>query len=281
MSQLKKNKNDDVNATVDVDDIGLDDTFGAEDEDNPRKKKKKEKKEREAGEKKSKWLGFVIFGVIVAALAGFAVAVVQFNALGLRDNQLRDILESVPIVNNMLPPLEGYDYVAAMSVDELVLEIERLEALNRNLSTDVSRLESLNSDLLGEIRTLQPFQENHAQFTEAREAFEREVALENPVAYEAFFRQIREERAEEIFREIAGISNHNAEVRSFISTYTNMDASSVAPIFDRLLRTDIELLLTILRGMSAQQRAEILAALPVNSAEQITRRMAPVAPETP
>jgi len=273
LSRLKKNSNEDINTSMDVDDISID-TFA---EDNAAKKKEK----KEKGTKKRGWLKFLIIGVVLAALAGFGVAVIQFNALGLRDNYLRDILESVPVVNNLLPPLEAYEPVAIRSVDELLLEISRLETQSENLNSEILRLEGLNSNLLNQVVVLEEFERTQVEFSAAREVFERESALGNPAAYEAFFREISPERAEEIFREIAGINHHSAELRSFISTYINMDESAAADIFEQLIRTDSELLITILRGMSAQQRADILAQMTVRSAEQLTRWMAPEAPETP
>ena len=281
LSRLRKGSETekDTDDVQDGDDISIDDELlSARDEDIFSKKKKDKNLE---GKKKRGWVGILIIGLVAVALAGFAVAVVQFNVFGLRDNQLREVLEAIPIVNNLLPPLEAVDPVLAMSVDELLLEISRLESHNESLSSEVTRLENLNRTFLEEISVLQAFEAAQAEFSAARAVFERESALGNPAAFENFFRQISPETAEEIFREVAAINHHDAEMRAFISTYNNMDESAVADIFEQLIRTDSELLMTILRGMNAQRRADILSNMTVRSAEQLTRWMAPVAPDIP
>lgn len=274
MSRLKKNnKEADINNGQDIEDINIDDDLNGDYESF---RKKKERLPGEPGKKS--WLGFVILFAILIGIAGFGFAVVQYNAFGLRDNQLRNFLEAIPIVNNLLPPLEMEDPVYAMNLDELLLEVARLEARNSDLNTEIERLEGLNSTYLARISSLQEFENAHLEVVELREALDREIAFGDPVNFERFFTEVSPANAEEIFREIAGINHYDREFRALVSTFTQMDESSAAEILEQLLRSELDVVVNILSSMGSQQRADILATMTLRSAEQIVRRMVPAAP---
>jgi len=55
-----------------------------------------------------------------------------------------------------------------------------------------------------------------------------------------------------------------------------MDEASAAEIFDEMVRTDLDLVVNILKGISnSDHRAAILSNMSTTAAEQVTRRMAP------
>lgn len=274
LSRIKKNsKEADIDTANDIDDINIDDDLTGG------RASSKNKRESFPGEpKRRRWLGFVILAAVLVAVAGFGFAVVQYNAFGLRDNQLRNIFEAIPIVNNLLPPLEAEDPVFAMDMDELLLEIARLETQNSNLSAEIVRLEGLNSTYLAQISSLQEFENAHLEVVELREALDREIAFGDPVNFERFFEEVSPANAEEIFREIVGINRYDREFRSLVSTFVNMDESSAAEILEQLLRSEPDVVVNILSSMGSQQRADIIATMTLRSAEQVVRRMVPTAP---
>ncbi|MCL2565192.1 MAG: hypothetical protein FWE24_05200 [Defluviitaleaceae bacterium] len=273
LSRLKKNNKE---ADIDNGQNNVDDIDNIDDDLNLELGRNKNKLHNEP--KKRRWIGVVVLIAVLVAVAGFGFAVFQYNAFGLRDNHLRNILETVPIVNNLLPPLEMEDPVYTMSADELLLEIARLETYNYNLSTEITRLEGLNRTYLAQISSLQEFEAAHLEVMELREVLDREIAFGDPINFERFFADVSPANAEEIFREIVGINQNDREFRALVSTFVNMDESSAAEILEQLLRSEPELVVNILSQMGSQQRADILATMNLRSAEQIVRRMAPTAP---
>ena len=275
----KKNDNKaDIDINEDMDDFGIDDDF--EDALEPKKKANKRKrgmfsKEKKYRDEDSSRGGIIAFTIILLLMIGFVVGILFFNLFGLRDNQLRDMLEKVPIVNNLLPPKAAEDPHLQMNTDELLVEISKLTEEKNALSTELARTQNVNSDYLEQIRVLKEFEQNQVQFRHDKEAFDREVGFGNTVGYENYYKQISPENAESIYREVIGINNQNAEFKRFVSTYENMDETSAARIFDQMVRTDLDLVVNILENISSEHRAAILAAMTTNAAEQATRRMAP------
>ena len=275
----KKNKNKaDIDINEDLDDFGADDDFGEEIQ--PKKKRAKSKKEKTLSERdgvsESSGKGPIIaFIFVLFLLIGFLIGILVFNLFGLRDNQLRGVLEKVPVVNNMLPPRVAQEPVLQMTSEELLAEIAALKAANEELATEEARLNALNETYLKEIGVLKEFERNQLQFKKDKEAFDNEVGLTNPERYEVYYKQISPENAENIYREVVGINNESKEFKSFVSTYENMDETSAARIFDQTVRTDLDLVVSILQNISSEHRAAIVAAMTTNAAEQVTRRMAP------
>ena len=261
----KKNKNKaDIDINGDLDDFEMEDDFkGATGS-------KKAKAEKSGGNG-----GVIAFIIVIFLLIGLTVGILVFNLFGLRDNQLRGFFERVPIVNNLLPPLEAGDPLLQMSAEELQAEIALLKDDNEKLSAEGERLKALNETYLNEISVLKEFERNQLQFKKDKEEFDRTIGFGNTVDFEAYYRQVSPENAENIYREVIGINSENKEFKSFVSTYENMDETSAAKIFDQMVRTDLELVVSILKNISSEQRAAILAAMTTSAAEQATRHMAP------
>ena len=275
----KKNNNKaDININEDLDDFGMDDDF--EEETLPKKTKSKLKKEKKVKERtemrESSGKGPVIaFIVFLFLMIGLLVGILFFNLFGLRDNQLRGFLEKVPVVNNLLPAKEAEDPLLNMNAEELLTEIAVLKATNESLSAEEQRLKSLNETYLKEIGVLKEFERNQVEFKKDKEAFDREVGFMDTERYEVYYEQISPENAENIYREVIGINSASKEFKNFVSTYENMDETSAAKIFDQMVRTDLDLVVSILENISSEHRAAILAAMTTSAAEQTTRHMAP------
>lgn len=227
--------------------------------------------------KKGRILKKVIFILIFISFIGFIVGILGFNLFNIRDTYLRGILENIPIVNNVLPPLESAegDILPQMSNSELVSRIEYLEEQLNIYEDEINRLNELNSLQSAEIVRLQEIEENQLQFRADREAFDRMIAENDPNAYMTFFSSMDPENAEILYSEAVVASQQSRELRNYISTFETMDRRSASTTLETMMQTELELVVLILNNMNVEQRASILGSMSSENSAILATMLAP------
>ncbi|MDE6357318.1 MAG: hypothetical protein K2L15_01865 [Eubacteriales bacterium] len=211
-----------------------------------------EYEEEKKPKKKKGCLIMVILSVIIIAIL---VAILGFNAGGIRDKYLRNTLEKIPIVKNLLPPLEEENLNNEEQVETVSKEQETINALTLEI-------ENLNA----EIKRLKAFEENQIQFKAEKEEFDRMIASNDPKAYSEFYESIAPENAEKLYQEAVQKAETDKQFKDYISTFENMKKDSAAKILEELIMTDMDLVVTILENLSSTKRSEILTAMDAKNA---------------
>lgn len=239
MAKKNKNKNKDLDL-VDENEQ-LDDEYDEYEGNEPKKKKKG---------------GCLAMFIISAIIIAILVAILGFNAGGIRDKYLRPTLEKIPIIKNLLPPLEETSEEENNNEPTISEEQKTIDALT-------AEIENLNS----EIKRLKEFEAAQIQFKKEKEEFDRMIALNDPSAYSSFYESISPENAEKLYQEAIGQVQNNKEFKEYINTFENMKKDAAATILEELILTDMDLVVTILDNLSSTKRSEILATMdPVNAA---------------
>lgn len=202
-------------------------------------------------------IGIIIFTLIIATL----VAILGFNAGGIRDKYLRPFLEKVPIVKNLLPPLK----------EENQQEEPQISKEQETINSLTQEIEKLNQ----EIKRLKEFENNQLQFKTQKEQFDKMIALNDPKAYSNFYESIAPENAEKLYQETIKKVEVDKEFKSYISTFENMKKESASKILEELLMTDTDLVITILNNLSSEKRAEILSTMTPKNAAACSKLLSP------
>ena len=217
-----------------------------EDEDAPKKKK---------GGCLSKLL---IFLIIIA----IPIVLISFNVGNIRDKYLRPGLERIPIIKNLLPPLNEEEEEKIEQKDE---KQEKIDAL-------IKEIEELNK----EVSRLKEFEQTQLQFKAEKEEFDKMIALNDPKAYAKFYEGISPENAEELYKQAVDKDVKDKRFKEYIQTFENMKKDAVSTILEELMITDIDLVIDILKNLSSEKRSEILSVMDPKNAASVSKLLAPV-----
>ena len=228
--------------------------------------------------KKKQIKNILIFGFLFVCFIALLTSILGFNLFNIRDRYLRGILENIPIVSNVLPPIDTSLHngnVTQMSSEELINTIEDLESRLTIYEDEINHLNEVNSLQAAEILRLQEVEENQLQFRADQEAFDRMIAEEDPNAFINFFTSINPENAEILYREAVTSSYQSREIRNYVATFEAMDRRSAGTTLETMMTTELELVVLILSNMSIDQRASILGVMSSENAAIIATMMAP------
>ena len=240
----KKNKK---NKKIEQEDLDLIDDEDLDDDETDEPKKKKG----------GCLLKLLIFLIIIA----IPIALISFNVGNIRDKYLRPGLEKIPIVKNLLPPLEEEQQQEEEVVDEKQQTIDSL----------TKEIEELNK----EVTRLKEFEQAQLQFKAEKEEFDKMIALNDPKAYASFYESIAPENAEELYKQAINQEVTDKRFKDYIQTFETMKKDAVATILEELMVTDMDLVITILENLTSDKRSEILSAMDPKNAASCSKLLAP------
>lgn len=217
--------------------------------------------ENQPNKKRGRLFKLIIAGIIFIIILSISVAILGFNLGNIRDKYLRPGLERIPIINNLLPPLEE-EQIQEQPVDEKQQTIDSLTAEIEELNKEISRLKE--------------FEQAQLEFKAEKEEFDKMIALNDPKAYSNFYETISPENAEELYKQAINQEVVDKEFKDYIQTFENMKKDAAATILEELIITDMDLVITILNNLSSKKRSEILSAMDPQNAASCSRLLSPV-----
>lgn len=211
--------------------------------------------------KKKKGKGLVKFLIVIIIIA-IPIVLISLNVGNIRDKYLRPGLERIPIIKNLLPPLETDNEQTEEVVDEKQQTIDSL----------TKEIEELNK----KITRLKEFENSQLEFKTQKEEFDKMIALNDPKAYSSFYESISPENAEELYKQAINKEVTDKRFKEYIQTFETMKKDAVATILEELIITDMDLVITILENVSSDKRSEILSAMDPKNAASCSKLLAPV-----
>ncbi len=199
----------------------------------------------------------IIFIIIIA----IPIALISFNVGGVRDKYLRPMLEKIPIVKNLLPPVETEEGQTEQPIDENQQAINSLTA----------EIEELNK----EIARLKEFENAQLKFKAEKEQFDKMIALNDPKAYATFYETIAPENAEKLYKEAVNKQVVDKKFKDYVQTFENMKKDAATKILEELITTDMDLVITILQNLSSEKRSEILSTMDPKNAVSCSKLLYP------
>jgi len=240
--------------------------------------KRDEKAAKKRGKKGGGLIALLIIALIVIALA----AAIALNLFGFRDAIVNNVLVHIPIVNNLVDPVE---VEADLTPEELEAKVSALEAeiarLEQSADADaeeIERLRTVNTTYLKELDNLRDIEKQQLQFKADRENFDRMVAENDKTAFRSFYETMNPVNAEQIYREIVGDATVTKQMRDYVATFTAMDETNAAKGLEQMSSSDPDLVVRILLTMDADSRGAIMNEMTAQTVANLGRRMAPATP---
>ena len=254
------------------------------------KKKKLEKKaakqEQEMVEEQETVGGKLIVAVativIIAIWLGILALLVRLDVGGFGSTVLYPILKDVPYVNKILPEVradeaenEDYPYTtleeAIARIQELEGELDSVQQANKDGGSQIEELQS-------QVRKLQKYRDNEAEFEALRQEFYEEVVFGDKAPdiaeYQKFYAAINPDNAEVLYKEVVEQQEYDSKVDDYVKTYSSIKAKEAAAIFNSMT-DNLSLVKRILEKMSASSRGDILAAMNQDTAAKLTEMLEP------
>ncbi len=255
-----------------------------------KKKKKLEKKaakqEQEMVEEQETVGGKLIVAVativIIAIWLGILALLVRLDVGGFGSTVLYPILKDVPYVNKILPEVradeaenEDYPYTtleeAIARIQELEGELDSVQQANKDGGSQIEELQS-------QVRKLQKYRDNEAEFEALRQEFYEEVVFGDKAPdiaeYQKFYAAINPDNAEVLYKEVVEQQEYDSKVDDYVKTYSSIKAKEAAAIFNSMT-DNLSLVKRILEKMSASSRGDILAAMNQDTAAKLTEMLEP------
>lgn len=215
------------------------------------------------------WL--VIFGVLI-----------KFDVGGFGSGVLYPVLKDVPVVNMLLPDVKDDEgssggkgqYSSIAEAEQKIAELEkRLEAYESGNTANTDYITQLEN----EVNNLKAYKDNQDAFEQRVLEFDKKVVFgdETPDIneYKQFYEQISPENAAKIYERVLEQNRYSEKVRTQAEAYGKMEAASAAAILQEMTAGDLDLVVGILSEMNTTKSAAILAAMDVDAAAQITKKM--------
>ncbi len=263
------------------------------------KARKKEEKRRKKEEKKAarqenemaeeqetaggRLVVFFATIVIIAIWLGILALLIRLDVGGFGSTVLYPVLKDVPYVNKILPEVktEEDEEDGAYSYQTLSEAVARIQELEGELDTalaankdDKAKIE----DLQAQVRKLRKYRDNEAEFETLKQEFYEEVVFGDDALdiseYQKFYEAIEPDNAEILYKEVIEQQQYDSSVDTYVNTYSSMKPKEAAAIFDTMT-DNMSLVRRILEKMSAENRADILAAMNQENAARLTEMLEP------
>lgn len=245
-------------------------------------KKDKDRETQELNEEESagsKIVTVLIVLVIILIWLGIFGVLVKLNVGNFGSDVLYPVLKDVPVLNWILPEVEGDDAQKSKEYDNLTEANARIRELESQLAA-TSSSDSANSseieDLRAENKRLKKFEENQKAFAERVRKFDENVVYNSKAPdteeYKTYYEEIEPENAEAIYREVVKNFEYTQEIKDQADTYAKMTPESAAAILAEM-SNDLTLVASIMDCMQASKSAAILQVMEPTVAAQITTKM--------
>ena len=251
-------------------------------------------------------LVIIVAFLIILVWLGIVAALIKLDVGGIGSTMFYPVLKDVPVINRILPGIDEElerqaeeraqrraekkaakeaEKAAATVGDEQYTSIEdavkRIKKLEKQLRKEKTRRNdsvAQVADLEAQVAELQGYKDAVDEFEEEKEKFYEEVVFSDEApdinAYKEYYESIEPDNAEQIYKQVVQQLEDDSEIKGFATTYSTMDSSEAAAIFDTM-DGNLNLVAKILGAMSVQDRSAILAAMDKENAAKLTEIMEP------
>jgi flagellar motility protein MotE (MotC chaperone) len=222
------------------------------------------KKRKKRGSKGGK----IVAAIITFVVLGGLTAVIVFNPLDLRQRYITPVVKNIPVINRFTDMDDGGSTRAELEavVETLQLQLEREKRANYELSEK-------SEQYVHEISRLRDIEAQQLKFKADKEKFESMIAMSDPKAYAEFYESISPENALELYADAIEDARRAKEFKKYINAIQALEDDAGAKILEWLATTDMNLVVTILRGVDPDKCGAILTVMETRTAADIVKQM--------
>ncbi|MCI9410466.1 MAG: hypothetical protein HFG36_00165 [Eubacterium sp.] len=243
------------------------------------KKDKKNKENKEYAQEESagsKLLTFlIVLFIVIIWLVIFGV-LIKFDVGNFGSEVLHPVLKDVPLVNRILPEVEGTEPEGYSNIDEANAKIRQLEKELAGLKSANSLSSDEVNELKSEINRLKKYEEQQHAFEQRVKDFDENVVFNDKAPdiseYQKYYEGIDPDNAASIYKDVMKDLQYRAAIKKQATMYAKMDAAKAASVL-QTMSGDLDLVASILDNMTESKSAAILAEMTPETAAQITTKM--------
>lgn len=243
-------------------------------------KKKKDKNVEYAQEESagSKLLTFLIVFVIVLIWLGIFGVLIKFDVGNFGSEVLYPVLKDVPVVNRILPDVEGENAPADgyTNIDEANARIRELEQELAQLKNSNTASADEVNELKAEVERLRKFEEQQSAFEQRVRDFDENVVYNDKAPeiseYKKYYEEIDPDNAAAIYKDVVKDLQYTAKITKQATMYSKMDPEQAASVLETM-SGNLDLVASILDCMTESKSAAILEKMAPETAAQITTKM--------
>lgn len=232
--------------------------------------------------KGGKITSFIIVLVIILVWLIIFGVLIKFDVGGFGSGVLYPVLKDVPVVNMILPDVKdesgasgtGGEYSSIAEAEQKIAELEKkLEAYESGNTADTDYITQLEN----EVNNLKTYKDNQDAFEQRVLEFDKNVVFgeEAPSIdeYKKYYEQISPDNAQKLYEQVLEQNRYSEKIRKQAEAYGKMEAASAAAILQEMTAGDLDLVVGILSEMSTAKSSAILAAMDIDAAAQVTKKM--------
>lgn len=222
----------------------------------------------EIGEtKENKLLSAIIVTLIILIWLGIFVVLIKLDVGGFGSEVLAPVLKDVPVLNLILPEASDGEVAEELpykSIAEAAAYIKELEQELAAYQANENSKDTQIADLQAEVARLQQFEQRQKEFEEEKARYYEEVVFGpeaiDPEYYIEFYESIDPENAELLYKRAIANYVYSEQLTNLAKYYSSMDPEKAAQIFVEMTG-DLDIVVSLLKAMNANQSGEILSAL--------------------
>lgn len=203
----------------------------------------------------------IIVFISLLLLGGTVVAVFALDVGGARSSVM-GYLQNAPLIGSMFEEQET-DPLYEMTEDEMRLAIHIYRDQIASLENQRNELNAQLATANLRIAHLLSFETRWQEYREASALFTQILAHNDPINFMEFFQDIvdhdlvPQDILAAAFAEAQAINVFYEELHALVRTYNSMEAGRAAEDLERLMLTNTDLAVLLLRAMSSLRRGEI------------------------
>lgn len=244
------------------------------------KKNRKKDEQKEIAQEESagsKLLTFlIVFVIVVIWLALFGV-LIKMDVGKFGSEVLYPVLKDVPVVNKVLPSVEGEQQPEGYTnIDEANEKIRALEQELASLKNTSTASADEVQELKAENERLKKFEEQKLAFDQRVKEFDEQVVYSDKSPeiseFQKFYEGIDKDNAAELYKQVVQDVQVSEKVKKQATVYSKMEPAQAAGVLETM-SGNLDLVVSILDNMSESKSADILANMAPETAAQITTKM--------
>lgn len=222
--------------------------------------------------------------MIVMVWLAVILVIIKLDVGGFGSKVLTPILEDVPVLNRILPGshvLETNDpesYGGYTSLVDAVDYIKELELTLEQAQITINEQTQEITDLKANVIRLQEFEQKQLEFQRIKNEFLEEVVYAEkgpgPEEFRKYYEAADPSTAQLIYRQVIIQQEESKEIQDWASSYSQMKPKQAATIFENMT-DELDVVVRILRIMSAENRGSILGVMDPAVAAKITKMLEP------
>ena len=239
-----------------------------------------ETEEKEGG---NKLVTVLVTIVIILIWLVILALCIKWDVGGFGSEVLQPVLKDVPVINKILPKVDGEELVQDenypyATLSEAIAKIKDLEKQLKDAKESNGTDSDKISELEAEVARLKQFEDEQTQFLQEKEQFYEEVVYADNAPdieeYKKYYESIDPENAENLYKQVVQDIQYESDVEEYAKAYSAMKPAQAAGILEAMT-DDLELAAKILNAMKSDARGAILGAMKSDVAAQITKIMEP------